>query len=109
MTDEMRRKKSEIMKGRVSGHKGHKHTDETKKKMSEAKKGKKSPACKIIVKCDMDGNIITEFPSVKSAILDSNKSQRFFYKRLKMQEPINGFIYKYKEQEQQDSENIIQE
>lgn len=61
---------SDASKGRVSSFKGKHHSNEAKKKMSEAHIGKISSKRKIVQCFDLDGNLIKEYESASSVIMD---------------------------------------
>ena len=95
ITDETRQKISQALCGKETWMKGKSHTDETKYKMSMAK-------FKKVIQYDLNGNIITEFISVKEASMQTGIDKSCIAnccRGIKNHATAGGFIWRYKEDE----------
>ena len=105
-TKETRRKLSESRKGKKLSeetkrkiglvHKNKVVSEETRKKMSESHKGKASRATEVL-QYSIDGNLITEYCSVKEASAKTGSDESNISKACRGKlKTSGGFIWKYK-------------
>lgn len=77
-------------------HKGLNHSNETRLKMSESLKGSNNPRAKIILKIDLDGNIVSEYGYMKDCYIENKINYVTLCKYIKLQKPYKGYYYRFK-------------
>lgn len=77
-------------------HKGLSHSNETKLKISESLKGSNNPRAKIILKIDLDGNIVSEYGYMKDCYIENKINYVTLCKYIKLQKPYKGYYYRFK-------------
>lgn len=94
ITDEIRKKKSERMKGMTSLMKGKKHSESTKKKISLSKFGHKSARRTRVVQLDKNNNLVKEFESLTQAIIETKINN--ISRAIKNNKIAGGYFWKHK-------------
>lgn len=77
-------------------HKGLTHSNETKLKISESLKGSNNPRAKIILKIDLDGNIVSEYGYMKDCYIENKINYVTLCKYINLQKPYKGYYYRFK-------------